>query len=83
MSAFLPEEAELAGGDIIAAVDPARPRVTPNDAWPTALLATLDLAEESKDALATRGCRTSPCFGTRGETGMAVAVLNAIGGLAA
>jgi glutamyl-tRNA reductase len=31
---FAPEEAELPGGDIIAAVDPARPRVTSNDAWP-------------------------------------------------
>jgi glutamyl-tRNA reductase len=31
---FAPEEAELPGADIIAAVDPARPRVTSNDAWP-------------------------------------------------
>src|SRR5438105_2439332 len=69
---------------------------------PTALLATLDLAEahgapacviatcpgftlaeESKDALARSGLPHFAVLGTRGGTGMAVAVLNAIGRLAA
>jgi precorrin-8X/cobalt-precorrin-8 methylmutase len=69
---------------------------------PTALLATLDLAEacgapacviatcpgftlaeESKDALAQSGLPHFAVLGTRGGTGMAVAVLNAIGRLAA
>ena len=53
---------------------------------PACVIATcpgFTLAEESKDALARSGLPHFAVLGTRGGTGMAVAVLNAIGRLAA